>query len=254
MATLAAGLDWGSEFKAFTPYHATMLGLCLLAIVAACVIGLRLRGSAREKRFRVMWGWVVLFYKIAETVHDCWPGRFDLKDSLPLQVCDLAAFLAAGAMITQRRTLRALLYFWGLGLSPQAVLMPTLTAGYRSLDFWFFWGSHTMVIGSAVYDLIVMRFRPSFRDLAIAAGWILAYALIVTGVNLGFQVNYGFIGNTNSGNPPAIERLGPWPLRAIKVCSAVGGLFVVMWAVWAVGRRVGLVRKSASGAARAPVP
>jgi hypothetical integral membrane protein (TIGR02206 family) len=235
--------DWGREFRPFTSYHLLMLGICTVLMAGAWVVGLRLRGTPREDRFRIAWGWAVLLYKVVETIHDAWPGRFNIRDSLPLQICDLAAFAAAGAMITQRRTLRTLLYFWGLGLSPQAALMPTLTAGYVSTDFWFFWVSHTMVIGSSLYDVIVKGFRPTFRDLLHACGWTLVYAAVVTVVNLSLDLNYGFIGNTTTGNPPAIERLGPWPLRAFKVGCAVAAEFVALWGIWVVVRAFARLKK-----------
>ena len=81
---VAEALDWGREFRPFTGYHLLMLGVCLLLMAGAWVVGLRLRGTPREDRFRIGWGWAVLVYKVAETVHDAWPGRFNINDSLPL--------------------------------------------------------------------------------------------------------------------------------------------------------------------------
>ncbi len=147
--------DWGSAFRAFTAFHAVMAGACVAAIAGVTLVGVV--SGRREARFRVCWGWAILGFKLVETAIDLRPGRFKLEESLPVQVCDLAAFIAAGAMITQRRTLRTLLYFWGIGLCSQALITPTLSGGWRALDFWFFWIGHTMILGSASYDLIVKR-------------------------------------------------------------------------------------------------
>lgn len=239
---LADTLDWSKEFKPFTLYHLLMAGSCVLAIAGAWFIGDRVCGKEQEQKFRVRWGWTVLAYKILETAWYNWPSNFDIMESLPLQLCDLAAFVAAAAMITQRRTWRTILYFWGIGLSTQALLTPILKVGYLTPNFWFFWVSHTMIIGSAAYDLTVRCYRPTFRDLLNALAWSVAFAIVVTVVNLTWHVNYGYIGNLKPDNPTLIDDLGPWPLRVFKLAVVVVVLFVVLWGIWPLARHFGLLK------------
>lgn len=241
-AMLAEGMDWGRQFRPFTLYHLLMTVSCVLAMAGAWVIGKRLKSSAAEAKFRINWGWCVLAYKIVETAWYNWPGNFDIGESLPLQLCDLAAFVAAAAMITQKRVFRTLLYFWGIGLSTQAFFTPILTVGYLAPNFWFFWVSHTMIIGSATYDIIVRGYRPAVKDLLIGFGLTVAYAGVVTAVNLTWDVNYGYIGNTTPENPTIIDKLGSWPLRAFKVAGLVAVLFVILWGVWPLAKKLGLVK------------
>ncbi len=244
--SLAEAFDWGKQFKPFTLYHLLMAGSCILAMAGAWLIGRRLKNPADEFRFRACWGWAVLAYKIGETAWYCWPGNFDMMESLPLQLCDLAAFVAAAAMITQKRRFRTVLYFWGIGLSTQAFFTPILKLGYLSPNFWFFWISHTMIIGSATYDIIVRKYRPAFRDFLVGLGWTFAFAGVVTAVNLTWHVNYGYIGNIKPDNPTIIDKLGPWPLRAFKLAGVVVVLYIVLWAVWPLATLMGLRRRSPS--------
>lgn len=228
--------DWGSEFRAFTSFHAAAAGACVAVIAMVTVVGV-LRGR-REARFRVCCGWTVLCFKLVETAIDLQPGRFKPGESLPIQVCDLAALTAAGAMITQRRALRVLLYFWGLGLSTQALITPTLSAGWRAVDFWFFWIGHCMILAAAAYDLIVKRFRPTGRDLFMALIWSVGYVAAITGVNLLWGLNYGFIGDVSPPSPAFLEKLGPWPLRAFKMVGAALALMVGMWVPWMISSKL----------------
>jgi hypothetical integral membrane protein (TIGR02206 family) len=235
--------DWAREFRPFTVFHLVMGATCISLMVGAIWLGRKWRGTAREDRLRQAWGWTVLAYKIFETAWYNWPSHFKIEESLPLQLCDLAAFVAAAAMITQKRFWRALLYFWAIGLSTQAFLTPILKTGYLFWNFWFFWISHTMIIGSALYDIIVKRFRPTLRDLAIGLAWSVGFLIVVMIVNQIWQVNYGYVGNTKPENPTIIDKLGPWPLRVFKLAAVVIVLYVILWAVWPGMRKCGLLRE-----------
>ncbi|MFN0132750.1 MAG: TIGR02206 family membrane protein [Phycisphaerales bacterium] len=229
---LAAMPDCATEFRPFTACHWIALACCALVMAGVSIAGVRFRGTSRAVPFRTGLGWAILLYKVAETIYECLPHRFDIAHSLPLQFCDLAAFAAGGALLTQPRTFRILLYFWGAGLTSLAVLMPTLHAGYLHADFWIFWTSHAMVLAAVLYDIVVNRFRPTRADFLVASAWGFAYLAVVTIVNLAFDVNYGFVGNPQSGNPVAIERIGPWPQRVWKLTASVALVFLALWQVW----------------------
>jgi len=186
----------------------------------------------------VAWGWIVLAYQIWYSAWYLMPYRFDWRDSLPLQLCDLAAFVAAFAMITHWRVWRTLLYFWGIGLSTQAFFTPTLQYGVGHIKFYMFWIGHTMIVGSAVYDIVIGRYRPSRRDWA--EGVLITYTLcmsvflfnVVMSDWLGYPLNYWYIGNTHPNAATIIDRVGPWPERVISVVVIVLTDFLLLWAVW----------------------
>jgi hypothetical integral membrane protein (TIGR02206 family) len=233
--------NWIDDFQAFSALHIMTVVVFGAAMVGACVIGRRCGyETERERRFRVTWGWIVLVY---QTWYSAWylmPSRFDWRDSLPLQVCDLAAFVAGLAMVSGARVWRTLLYFWGIGLSTQAFFTPTVQYGIGHLKFWMFWIGHTMIVGSAVYDLVVRGYRPRLRDLGTALA--ITYSLCLTAFffdvlmtrQLGYPINYWYIGETKPDAPTILDGLGPWPLRVAAVMGIVITEFVLLWAVWPV--------------------
>ncbi len=100
-----------------------------------------------------------------------WGPQYTFAQSLPLQVCDLAGLVGPMALLTRKQWLRAILYFWGLGLSIQGFIQPVLKdKGLGDVEFWLFWANHTMIVGTAVYDLVALGFRPKTRDFLIAVG------------------------------------------------------------------------------------
>ena len=242
--------NWVRDFIPFSLFHlATVFGFAA-AMLAACKYGRRCGEGPREARFRRRWGWFVLVYQSWYTLGYLFPHvfffpkEFSWEESLPLQLCDLAAFVAGAAMVWQTRWLRTLLYFWGLGLSTQAFFTPTVAVGLGSAKYWMFWVGHTMIIGSAVYDVVVLRYRPTTKDLLIAIAISVGFVVTVVGTNLlldrsgllaeGVRANYGYVGNTTPKNPTVIDNLGSWPGRVFKLAGIVIVDFTLLWGVWPV--------------------
>jgi hypothetical integral membrane protein (TIGR02206 family) len=239
-APVPAG-DFWTVFASFTAFHLVTVTACVALMIGACRMGLWWRGGERERRFRLTWGWTIVVVKSVETVYWFWPSNFTLEDSFPLQLCDLAAVTAAVAMLTRWRLSRTMLYFWGIGLSTQAFVTPTVSSGLASAHFWFFWITHLMVVGSAIYDLVVHGYRPHWRDFVSAWFVTAAWVALVTVLNTSLGLNYGFIGNKVPERPTIINTLGEWPLRLFIVVGIVTAMYVLLWAAWplvyrAIGR------------------
>jgi hypothetical integral membrane protein (TIGR02206 family) len=243
----------------FTLMHVVVAGTSLLLMVLAAQVGLRLRrrdeqdglsGSngqgkmGREWQLRRAWCVFVLLWQLAATAWWCSPGRFVASVSLPLHICDLGGFLVPLALWTQHRWLRSLLYFWGIGLSTQALVTPVEDAGLGQVQFWLFWVGHTQIIGSAVYDIVVLRFRPSWRDYVSATIMTVAYAAIIIPVNVHFKFNYGYIGKDLPEKRTILNELPPWPWRLLALFAIMQGAYLVIWLVWPLGRWGGKKRRS----------
>ena len=71
---------------------------------------------------------------------------FDVQGSLPLQVCDFAWIVVAWALLTRHRFALALTYYWGLTLSLQAMVQPTLDDAFPDPNFFAFWGKHVLLV------------------------------------------------------------------------------------------------------------
>lgn len=250
--TVAAA--WITEFRAFSALHLVTVVVLAVAMAGSCGLGRRWRGTRSEWRLRLGWSVFTLVWNAAALVFYLVPANFDPRESWPLHVCDVAAWVAPAALLTQRRWLRTLLYFFGIGLSSQAFVTPVVEEGVGSLRYWLFWIGHTQIVGSALYDVAVLGYRPRWRDLLIAAGSLVAYALLVTPINLAWGLNYGYIGDGRPERPTLIDRLGPWPLRLVPMLGLALGVFTVAWAIWAVPARWRRSQGGSSGAGHAAGP
>jgi hypothetical integral membrane protein (TIGR02206 family) len=232
------GLLAASTFVKGSPTHLLTLAACAVAVVAACLVGrsLRRRSPELEKAYRWAWAGFIVVFQLFSQLWQNWPGHFDLRYTLPLHVCDLAALLAPVALVAPWRPGRALLYFWGAGLSVFAFLLPILREGPDHLAFWLFWIGHLQILGPAVYVVAVLDLRPTLVDARRAWLVTLAYVAAVFPVNVVFGTDYGNVGP----DPSSTGMLGPWPWRVAVLLALEALLFFLLAAPWRlVARRSG---------------
>lgn len=228
----------GSGFVPYTGQHLAIVLACLGLVVVIAAAGRKARTDEAERLLRrsiAVFGlavWVI--YNTAWNWHGV-----DIYEGLPLQLCDVGGIVAPLALLTLNPWLRATLYFWASTLTTQAFIQPTVTQGPTNLLFWCFWIAHTVIVGCAVYDLVVLRFRPSRADLGRAYAVSAAYLAVVIPVNALIGSNYGYVGNPPPGRaiPAFVAMLGPWPGRALFLVVLAGLGFALALLPWMVRLR-----------------
>ena len=228
-----------TQFRSFTLAHAAAV-TCVAAVIVGIVFAARAwRGTRRQRALEWVIAGAIVALRVGVFAWNLMPSRVSLATALPLQICDLAAFCSAAALVTRGRFVTAIAYFWGLALSIQGLVQPDLADGPHSLSFWLFWLHHALIVGAAVYVVAIRHFRPSLRDLfnAVAAG--LVYVVVIFVIDAALGVNYGYLGKALPSQPTLLDWLGPWPWRvaAMTVLGAVG-----MWLLWVpwIGRGQGI--------------
>lgn len=232
-----------TTFRPFTLSHLIALAWTLPLIVASCWYGrrqLRRGQPGGERQLCAMWAGAVVVINLWSLVYWFLPENFDIRVSLPLQLCDIAALLAPLVLLGSWRWPRTLVHFWGIGLSTQAFVTPTLVDGIGQQRYWLFWLIHLAIVGTAVYDVVVRGYRPRGRDLVLAIGVSLAWVIAMFGLNilLGAGSNYGYVANTTPENPTVIDALGPWPWRVGVLVAIAIAIFTLMWGFWLVVDRL----------------
>ena len=231
----------------FAPYgwlHLAAVCGCAAVITGVVLAGRRL-DEPRLARLRHSLGVFGLVYWLA---YNIWWNRhgIDVATGLPLQICDINGVIAPLALLTLSRRLRATLYFWAFALTTQAFIQPALQFGPANPIFWWFWAQHTIILGYAVFDLVVLGFRPNWRDCGRACAAGAAYLAIVVSLDLWLGADYGYLGNLPPDRiPPFVAALGPWPARAIAVVALATAAFAVVELPWqlARGRKAGGARR-----------
>lgn len=219
----------------FVPYsglHLVTIIVCVVAVAALAGTGRALSYTSKMTLRRTLGIFGIAYWVLSFAIRWSRNG-LDLPSDLPLHICELNGLIAPLALLTLNRWLRATAYFWTFALTTQAFIQPTLTSGPASALFWWFWAQHTIVLACAVYDLVVLDFRPNWRDLGRVYLVSTLYLAIVIPVNLAFNANFGFLGNPPPARvPPFIDALGPWPLRALIVVALAAAGFAILVLPW----------------------
>lgn len=221
-------------FRMFSGLHALVLA-SILALTASAIAAARRARNPRPVERAVGWAYVAAWLTTYGFL--LFPPLHEPAKTYPLQLCHLAALAAAALLITRREWLRPLVYFWGLALSTQALVTPSLTEGPAIYAFWFFWTTHGLILGTALYDVIARGYRPDWRGYRLACAGAAAYVAVVLPLDLAFGWNYGFVGPSKPEVRTLVDALGPWPERLALIVGIVGVAMAALMLPWILARK-----------------
>src|SRR5437879_8762344 len=99
--------------------------------------------------------------------------------SLPLQLCDVAIFIAAAALWTRQQLLVEVTYFWGLAGTIQALLTPDLPQHFPSYPYLQYYSAQRGEVASGLVLVIGLRIHPRPWSVLKVAALTFAYAAVV---------------------------------------------------------------------------
>jgi hypothetical integral membrane protein (TIGR02206 family) len=215
-------------FVPYGPEHWVILLLLVVGAVILAVVGRRYRDTAPTvaRVFAV----VIVAFQVPVQIYFVLPSQWDVNHSLPFQLCDLAWLTAAYTLWTRSEWAYALTYYWGLTLTPQAMITPSLDSpNFPDIHFIQFWLQHLLVVWAAVYLTWVVGMRPTWRSLRIAVWATLAWGVAVFAFNDVTGANYGFV-NGKPPNPSLLDLMGSWPwYLAVEFAVGLAGWVLVTW-------------------------
>jgi len=188
--------------------HLVPLAAFVLGLVGAVLVGRRHRAADGPTRFSrtaaVLIPVVTLPFQVIDVI-----ANFDVDVTLPLHLCDLAWVAAVFALWTHRPYPVALTFFWGLTLTIQGVLTPSLNEDFPHPRYFAFWALHLLIVWAAVYLVIGMRKVPRWRDYLATVATTLVWAAATYAFNLAADTNYGYL--MAKPRSSILDLLGPWP-------------------------------------------
>lgn len=229
--------------SSFTPTHHLLCLVSFALVVAAMLVA----GRKNDQATRQMAAAVGLMVWLGSAVFYTLPANLEPDKSLPIQACDLLALLGPWVLFRPSRFLRSVVYFGGFGLTTQAFITPTSDiGGPDQIKFWIFWMLHGVILASAIYVVVIDRFRPTRSDLRNAVlFWgcyavsmiALNYATYLADLNDGAGWYYGYLGpslpDIVSGS--ILRFLGPWPVRPLLMMVLGLAIFTLLWLPWPIG-------------------
>ena len=226
MAALTA-----SRFQAFSLEHLGLVTGFLVVALALVLVGRAHRGTTSEVRFRRGFALLVPCFTIPMQVLQLMPAEYDLGTSLPLQLCDLAWVAAFVALWTRHWTATALVYFWGLTLTVQGLITPSLQEPFPDPRYVMFWGMHFLTVWAAFYLTFGLRVPLTWRSYRFAVSLTAVWVVGVMTFNALTGTNYGYL-NRKPAVGTVLDLFGPWPGYVVVEVVVVAGVWALMTWPW----------------------
>src|SRR3954452_12229833 len=223
-------------FRAFSPQHYLLIGIFLAGAVALVVLGRSRRRRGAGDRFDRAFAVAIVVVTVPSQLYQLAPWDFSLGSSLPLALCDFAWIVGAWALWTHDAVPTGLIYYWGLTLTTQAIITPSLGQAFPDPRYFMFWSMHFLIVWSAVYLTFGLGLGPGWREYRVALAVTLAWAVLAYAFDEVPAFNYGYLVRKPSSES-LLDLLGPWPVYVL----ASLGILLVGWALitwpWIVVRR-----------------
>jgi hypothetical integral membrane protein (TIGR02206 family) len=218
-----------ADFEALGTSHQVAVLVLLTGAVALAVVGRRRRERDPGDRL----GKVLAIAIVAVPLTGVFflLGQVSLRQTLPVQLCDLAWLTAAYALWTHHRWAAGLTYYWGLTLTTQAVATPDLATPFPEPVFLLYWAMHIGTVWAAVHLTWGRGITPDWRSYRIAMATTAAWAACVFALNHGLDTNYGYL-NAKPASASILDLLGPWPwyvAAEAAIIAAAWALFTWPW-------------------------
>lgn len=204
-------------FNHWGPSH--LAPLAIIFVLSALIAIYKTHLALKPKLLSI----VILIIHIPYQILALSPKYFSVYHSLPLHLCDLAWMVCSISLWTNSRWSLRLIYYWGLTLTPQALLTPALSADFPSIIYFGFWFDHGIVFIATIYIFFVLKFRPDISDFWKAYAFTISWGLLVLSFNFLFKTNYMFLNIKPARS--LLDYFGPWPYYLATEA-------VLTWLIW----------------------
>lgn len=223
------------------PEHAGALAVIIAAAAVAVVAARRRPGAWMRVLACVLVVDEVSWWIYLVAGHD---QGMSLVQALPLQLCDVAIFVAALALWTRNQLLTEVTYFWALAGTVQALLTPDLPQHFPSYPYFQYYIAHGGVVTAALVLVVGLKLHPRRLAVIRVGALTLAYAALVGAVDALTQSNYMYL----RAKPPGgslLDLLGPWPVYIFSAALVAAALFALLDAPFRFGRRAPSAKRRA---------
>ncbi|MHB8611644.1 MAG: YwaF family protein [Candidatus Dormibacteraceae bacterium] len=163
-------------------------------------------------------------------------GTWSASYALPLQLCDVAAVVAAAALWTRKPLLVELTYFWGLAGTANGLITPDISDHFPTFGFMQYFIAHGTIVAAALLLVVGLRLAPRPGAVLWVFGLTFGLLALDAAVNLVTGGNYMYLRHT-PGAHSLLDVLGPWPCYIAGAAGLALAIFVVLDLPFIAARR-----------------
>jgi hypothetical integral membrane protein (TIGR02206 family) len=218
----------GPSFEMFSTVHlmavAMLVFIILLLFISKRKLSIQPNNLVIERIFAVSLLTIDVLYHV-------WlinTGRWNISDSLPLELCSISLLVTIILLWTGNKYLIDFVFFAGIGGAIQAIATPDLDLSFPHFRFFHFFYTHIGIIVTAIYFTWIKGYRPTFKGIIktmIALNILLPIIFIVNTFSDG---NYMFL-KMKPMNGSLLDFLGPYPWYILSLEAVAFFIFILLW-------------------------
>lgn len=211
------------HFELFSTEHILSIGGYILFYMVLLFVS----QFFSKKNFAMAISCSVVIIKVAELVIRHGVYGETLNDLIPIHLCNVTLILAVITMMFPSKYLFQIIYFWSLGAAA-AILFPDSRVSFPNFVGISFFITHFFILFTVVYQMISLKYRPTFKGFLGSFVCINIFAGIVFKINEILGTNYMYINYKPAFSSP-LDFFGPWPHYIIIVEIIYVVLGIICW-------------------------
>jgi len=214
-------------FEMFSTSHTIVLLLFLFGIFMIYIN----RQKLKQQKWRPLEIGIAVSLLFFEVVFHVWlltSSYWDIRDSIPIELCSISLFLTIALLLTGKKIIYELLLFTALLGATQALITPVLYYDFPHIRFFYFFYTHIMMIWVVFYFTWVKEYRPTIWSVVKVFVFLNILLPIVIVINKLVGGNYMFLSHKPS-TPSLLDYLGPYPWYLLSLEGLLLLLSLFIW-------------------------
>ncbi len=146
---------------------------------------------------------------------------------LPLQLCSLTLITAIVFMITKKKILHQLTFYFAIFGAFVAFVISDLNYGALHFQYYRFTISHALIIIAYIYFMIIHESHISTKRAIQSLGVLIILSLVMLVLNVFLDTFFFYIGPTALEKISILQKFGKWPTYLIPFFFFVSLLYTI---------------------------
>lgn len=222
------------EFQYFTLAHFIPIIIMLVVIYLLYRYQEQIRNWKYEENARIIFAAVVLFSDMSYFWHKIYIGA-NIANHLPVTICGWAAIMSAFMLMTKKKGLFDVVYFFVLAGSINALITPAVIIdnGPTHFRYYQFWIEHTSIFIAVFYMIFIFGYKINLKSMLRSAIVLVILTILAIYVNVNIEgANYLFLSTTEAGESALNFLPTNLGLRLLVMGGIIGTLYFLAYLPW----------------------
>lgn len=222
------------EFSYFSLAHFMPIIIMLIIIYLVYRYREQIRNWKYEENARIIFAAILLLSDMSYFWHKIYIGA-NVANHLPVTVCGWAAIMSAFMLLTKKKGIFDVVYFFVLAGSINALITPAVIIdnGPTHFRYYQFWVEHTSIFIAVFYMIFVFGYKINLKSMLRSGIVLVILTLLAIYVNANIEgANYLFLSTTEAGDSVLNFLPSNLGLRLLLMGSVIGFLYFLAYLPW----------------------